>query len=276
MLQQPKTPLNRSVTLFLCVSLGELRKDSSGYSIKGKMSKGLIKPSNDTWRAYLQARAEIFYRYIVDTPSMLKKNERFEFSESYGELFARSSRTLEPVILEELDKLIPKNRQCRLLEVGCGSGIYIKQACDLNPQLTAVGLELQENVADFAEKNVKNWKLEDRVSIETADVRNYQSESVFDLVTFHNLIYYFPVSERIDLLQNLGRFLKPGGELVITSLCQGKDMSLHLMNLWTSMTEGCGALPSSEQILDQLDKAGYQKIKSETLIPSFVIFKASK
>ncbi len=36
-----------------------------------------------------------------------------------------------------------------LLEVGCGSGIYIKRACELNPLLTAVGLEVQQSVADF-------------------------------------------------------------------------------------------------------------------------------
>ncbi|MCP4722482.1 MAG: hypothetical protein GY860_23735 [Desulfobacteraceae bacterium] len=76
--------------LDLGVSLGELKKDQKGYSIKGKLSKELKKQSNDTWLAFLQARAEIFYSYIINTPSMLKSNERFEFSESYGELFARS------------------------------------------------------------------------------------------------------------------------------------------------------------------------------------------
>ncbi len=262
--------------LDLGVSLGELKKRSKGYCIKGKLSKELSKPSNDTWRAYLQARAEIFYGFIVNTPSMLKKNLRFEPNESYGELFARSSRTLEPVLLDIVDKLIPKNRSYRLLEAGCGSGIYIKRACELNSQLTAVGLEVQQSVADFARKNITTWNFEDRVSIENADIRKYQSPSDFDLVTFYNLIYYFPVDERIDLLKDLGKFLKPGGELIITSLCQGNDISLSLMNLWTSMTEGYGPLPYPEQIHDQLKKAGYQKIKSETLFPSFVLFRAIK
>ncbi|MCP4553670.1 MAG: methyltransferase domain-containing protein [Bacteroidetes bacterium] len=262
--------------LDLGVSLGELKKNKKGYSIKGKLSKELIKPSNDTWLAFLQARAQIFYKYIIKTPSMLKNNERFEFSDSYGELFARSSRTLEPVLLDELETLIPKTKACRLLEVGCGSGIYIKRACELNPKLIAVGLELQRSVADFARKNIKNWNLGDRASIEIADIRKYTGTSDYDLITFHNLIYYFPINERVDLLQDMGKYLKPGGELIISSLCQGKDWSLNLLNLWASMTDGCGSLPFEKQISDQLKNAGFHKIKSKILIPSFVLFRAIK
>ncbi|MCP4670042.1 MAG: hypothetical protein GY857_01940, partial [Desulfobacula sp.] len=47
--------------LDLGVSLGELKKTTNGYSIKGKLSKELIKPGNETWRAFLQVRSEVFY-----------------------------------------------------------------------------------------------------------------------------------------------------------------------------------------------------------------------
>jgi len=262
--------------LDLGVSLGEINKSTDGYSIKGKLSKELIKPENDTWRAFLQVRVEVFYDFIINTPSMLKKNMQFKYSEAHGELVARSSRTLEPVLLDFVDKIIPKNKPYRLLEVGCGSGIYIKRACELNPLLTAVGLELQQSVVDFAGVNIKTWNLEDRVSIENADIREYECKSDFDMVTFYNLIYYFPLDERIDLLKDLGKHLKPGGELILTSMCKGKDPSLNLMNLWTSMTDGYGPLPNPKQIHEQLKKAGYRKIKSEMLIPSFISFRVTK
>ncbi|MCI5210638.1 MAG: methyltransferase domain-containing protein [Candidatus Electrothrix sp. ATG2] len=262
--------------LDLGVSLGELKKSTNGYSIKGKLSKELIKPANDTWRAFLQVRAEVFYDFIINTPSMLRKNMQFEYSEAHGELVARSSRTLEPFLLEVVDKIIPKNKSYRLLEVGCGSGIYIKRACELNPLLTAVGLEVQQSVVDFARKNIKTWNFENRVSIENADIREYECKPDFDMVTFYNLIYYFPFDERIDLLRNLGKHLKPGGELILTSMCKGKDPSLNLMNLWTSMTDGYGPLPNPKQIHEQLKKAGYHKVKSEMLIPSFISFRVTK
>ena len=148
-----------------------------------------------------------FYDYIIKTPALLKKSEKFDFSQSYGELFARSSRTVEPILLDVVDKIIPTNDACRLLEVGCGSGVYIKRACERNFHLMVIGLELQEEVAAYARKNITHWKLEDRVTIEAVDIRKYQSEIKFDIITFFNLIYYFPAGERIDLLRRLRGFL---------------------------------------------------------------------
>ncbi len=273
-LQSDFNPEGLRAWLDLGVSLGELKKNSRGYSICGKLSKELSKPSNDTWRAFLQVRTEAFYNFIINTPSMIKKNRQFESSEAHGELVARSSRTLKPVLYDVVETLIPRKHAFRLLEVGCGSGIYIRRACERNPMLSAVGLEIQKNVADLARKNIESWNIDDRVSIENADIRNYDCDPTFDLVTFYNLIYYFPVEERSGLLKNLGNALKPGGKLVLTSMCQANDPSLSLMNLWTSMTDGYGALPSPGQIHSQLEAAGYCNIESKMLIPSFIFFKA--
>jgi hypothetical protein len=123
----------------------------------------LLKPANDTWKSYFQARVEIFYDYIIKTPAFLKQNKKFDFSHSYGELFARSSRTVEPILIDVVDKIIPPNGACRLLEVGCGSGIYIKRACDRNPDLEVTDLELQKTVADFARDNTTIWQIEDPI-----------------------------------------------------------------------------------------------------------------
>lgn len=262
--------------LDLGVSLGELAKSSAGYSIKSTFSKKLLKTSNDTWKAFFQARVEIFYNYIIKTPAFLKQNKQFEFSQSYGELFARSSRTVEPILIDVVDSIIPRNDSCHLLEVGCGSGVYIKRACDRNPYLTVIGLELQKEVADFARENTIKWQIEDRVTIEPVDIRKYKCDKRFDMVTFYNLIYYFPVNERIDLLRHLGGFLNPGGQLILTTLCPGNDPSIQLMNLWASMTDGCGPLPYPEQVCDQLKEAGFDKVQFERLIPGFYLFKTRK
>jgi SAM-dependent methyltransferase len=256
------------------VAVGELSKKSRSYSIRGALSKELIKTDNDTWKAFLQARVEIFYNYIIKTPSFIKDGQKFDFSQSYGELFARSSRTVEPILIDVVDKTIPSSKACRLLEVGCGSGVYIKRACDRNPDITVIGLELQKEVADFARKNIINWQLEDRVTIESIDIREYRSQARFDIITFFNLIYYFPVSERIDLLRHLGDLLKPGGQLIVTTLCPANEPSVQLMNLWASMTDGCGPLPHPDDVCDQLKNAGFDDVQFEKLIPSFFLFKA--
>jgi len=262
--------------LDLGVAIGELNKKNNGYSIKSAFSKELLKPANDTWKAFFRARVEIFYDYIIKTPAYLKESKKFDFSHSYGELFARSSRTVEPILIDVVDKIIPPNGDCRLLEVGCGSGIYIKSACDRNPNLTVTGLELQKTVAHFARENTTIWQIEDRVTIEHIDIRQYQNEKKFNIITFFNLIYYFPENERTDLLRNLGNLLNTGGQLILTTLCPANDLSIQLMNLWSSMTDGCGPLPNPDSVCDQLKDAGFDEIKFEKLIPAFYLFKARK
>lgn len=262
--------------LDLGVAIGELNKKNGGYSIKSAFSKKILKPANDTWKAFFQARVEIFYDYITKAPALLKQNKKFDFTHSYGELFARSSRTVEPILIDVVDKIIPSNGACRLLETGCGSGIYIKRACDRNPNLTVTGLELQKPVADFARENITIWQIDNRVTIEHIDVRQFQSDKPFDIVTFFNLIYYFPENERTNLLRNLGSLLSPGGKLILTTLCPANDPSIQLMNLWSSMTDGFGPLPDPDNVCDQLNDAGFDEIQFEKLIPAFYLFKALK
>ena len=125
--------------LDLGVCLGELRKDSRGYSIKGVLSRWLTDASNDSWQAYFQSRVKVFFNYVIRTLALLRQGRAFEFDQSYGELFARSSRTIEPILLDVVDRIIPRNQPFRLLEVGCGSGIYIKRACDRNSTVCRTG-----------------------------------------------------------------------------------------------------------------------------------------
>lgn len=262
--------------LDLGVALGELAKSGGNYRIKSSFAKALLRPGNDTWKAFLQARVEIFYSYIINTPAYLKENKKFDFSRSYGELFARSSRTVEPILTGVVDRIIPPNGSCRLLEAGCGSGVYIKRACDRNPDITVVGLDLQRDVIDFARANALKWKIADRATFEQVDIRDYKTQLRFNIITFFNLIYYFPLGERIDLLQHTGSLLTSGGTLVLTTLCQSNDPSIQLMNLWASMTEGCGVLPSPDQMVDQLRQAGFDAVNFEKLIPGFYLFSAQK
>ena len=262
--------------LDLGVAVGELDKKNDNYRIKSTLSNKLLMPANDTWKAFFQARVEIFYDYIIKTPALLKQNKKFDFSHSYGELFARSSRTVEPILIDVVDQIIPSNGGCRLLEVGCGSGIYIKRACDRNPNLTVTGLELQETVADFARENTAIWQIEDHATIKHIDVRQYQTDEHFDIITLFNLIYYFPENERTHLLRHLGSLLETRGKLILTTLCPANDLSIQLMNLWSSMTEGCGPLPEPESVRDQINDAGFDEVQYEKLIPAFYLFKARK
>jgi 4-hydroxy-2,2'-bipyrrole-5-carbaldehyde O-methyltransferase len=161
--------------LELGVSLGELKQAANEYQIKGKLSRALLNPVNDAYKALLEEVVSYHYVYVLDTPTMLRKHEWFPFDETPGELVARSSRVSEPFIFEAVDAVIPRQGDFQLLEIGCGSGIHIQRACTRNPVLRAVGLELQEKVAAVARRNIQAWGLENRATIQHTDVRNYST-----------------------------------------------------------------------------------------------------
>jgi SAM-dependent methyltransferase len=226
----------------------------------------------------LQEIVDYHYVYVVDTPTMLRKQEWFPFDEVPGELVARSSRVSEPFIFEAVDAAIPSQGEFQLLEVGCGSGVYIQRACTRNPQLRAVGLELQEKVAVMARRNIQAWGLQDRTTIEHCDVRKYASSQKFDLVTLHQNIYYFPVQEREDLCQHLKAYLKPGGQVLFTSACQGGGPGIQGLNIQVSTTEGLSPLPDPDQLCQQLKAAGFSEVRTKRLLPfeSLWAFRATK
>lgn len=246
--------------------LGLLGRSGQGYALKG-LAKKLARPENDATLALAQEVASLHHRLIVDTPARLGTGELWTLDNQDGDLTTRSSRALEAFQLEAVDRFLPRTGHCRLLEIGCGSGIYIRHAALRNPSLTAVGLELQQDAADVARANIQSWALHGQVSIETGDIRARPVSPDFDVATLYNNIYYFQVDERVALLSRIKGMLKPGGSLLLTTCCQGGNLGMEALNLWGASNTQGGRLPSVDEMVDQMKQAGYVAVDTIKLIP---------
>ncbi len=258
--------------LELGVALGELRSDKNGYSLRGKLSRKLTQPANDAAAALVEEAATLQNFIITQTPGRLKRSEKFNMSDQNAATVARSSRLIEPFVSDAVTEVIPKSGEARLLEIGCGDGSYICHAAGLNPELTAVGLELQEDAAELARQNIQNRQLSDRVSIETIDIMNYSSEPVFDVATLHSIIYYFPVDQRVTLLKHVCSMLKPGARILLTTMCREGRSAPRVLNLWSTMTEGCGPLPEPPEMLEQFREASVTDVNYKRLVPGEALY----
>ena len=256
------------------VVLGELSVGVDGYELRGRLARQMADPRNDPYAALLEEAVTLDHELLMRTPTLLAQRRKFSFAEQqqYGKLIARSSRTLEPFVFDALAEVIPANGELRMLEVGCGAGSYIRYCAARNGRLTAVGLELQPEVAALAQENIRAWRLEERVSIEVGDVRNISAQARFDLVTLHNNIYYFPMESRTALLAHLGTFLRPNGRLLITSACEDRNPATEILNLWAEMTEGCGRLPTAQEMVSQIKEAGFVAVRPRRLIPGYAYY----
>ncbi|MCE5210456.1 MAG: methyltransferase domain-containing protein [Deltaproteobacteria bacterium] len=256
--------------LGLGVRLGMLKKSNKKYCLRGFLAKRLARPENDAIRALVREVASLHHFYIMQTPAKLARNDLWTASDQYNEhadFVARSSRNLEPFLFEFIDRFFPGSGSGRLLEVGCGHAGYIMYALGRNRDLSAIGLELDPQVAESARNAVRVRGLEDRVTILAQDVREFHAHEQFDILTLYNNIYYFPVEERVKLLKYLKHLLKPNGRIVITTGCVNGSIEFELVNLIHASTRGWGRLPDREEMLHQMFEAGFERNSAIDLLP---------
>ena len=255
------------------VRLKVLKKSQDRYSLTGISAK-LVHPENDALLAIIQEITTLHHKLILDTPKRLQTGNLWTLQDQEGDLIARSSRIVEPLQHEVITSFFPSDRDIRLLEIGCGSGIYIKYAAEHNAHLTAIGVEMQDKVVAMARENIARWGLQERVRIVQGDIQALSFDQSFDVITLYNNIYYFPVAQRVHLLRKLLHLLDSGGVFILTTACQGGQSVSELLNLWAASTEGCGRLPTVDEMVEQMRAAGFAKIQKKKLLPgdSFYVF----
>ncbi|MFE6775198.1 SAM-dependent methyltransferase [Streptomyces sp. NPDC057702] len=249
------------------VRLGELGQRGGRYRLRGRLARALAKAEADAYVALLEQLMRFHAPLLLDAPAMLREGRRVAITDQDGALIARSSRVLEPAVQAVVEQHVDRAAPVRLLEVGCGSGTYVRHAASLNPRLTAVAIDLQDEVVAQARGNLDKWGLADRVEVVRSDVRTYATEQKFDLVTLHNNIYYFPEGERTKVLERARSFLMPGGRLLLTTSCQGGGPGIEMLNLWCAYADFTGTLPRPTELLDQMRDAGFTRVRSRRLVP---------
>lgn len=253
--------------LDLGVRLGDLGWDDGCYRLRGGTARALARTRNDAVVAALEEVVRFHLPVLLDAPDMLREGRRLSLGDQDGGVIARSSRIVQPFVEEAIARTLDRHAAVRLLEVGCGSGVYVRYAASLNPRLTALAIDLQDEVAGEAAKNMAEWGLADRVETRRADLFTLDVEPQFDLVTLHNNIYYFPEAERVRALARARSLLAPGGRLLLTTSCQGGSAGVQALNLWFEYADFGGPLPREHELRAQLEEAGFAGVEVRRLIP---------
>lgn len=97
----------------------------------------------------------------------------------------------------------------RLLELGCGVAGRLLTTLRAMPKLTAVGIELTEDLVAEARRRAEQLGLTDRVQLIRMDAADYRSDEPFDFGFWSQ--FFFPASARAGALETLLACLRPGG-----------------------------------------------------------------
>jgi SAM-dependent methyltransferase len=257
--------------LDLGLALGELARRGEKYAIRGERARALAHKANDPLAAFVEECVTYHasaYRHLAERLSGAPLGR---YLEETGTLIARSSRVLEPMLAGFVQRVANTNGPAHILEVGCGSGVYLRHAARANPQATGIGVEIEPEVARQAETNLLRWGISERFKIVEGDIRSAspQMRGPFHLVTLYNNIYYFEPEERPALFHTLRSSLVPvTGRLAIVTPVRGSGGALTAdFDLILRSTEGCTPLPSVEELTGQLREGGFDKVEWVRLVP---------
>jgi ubiquinone/menaquinone biosynthesis C-methylase UbiE len=109
----------------------------------------------------------------------------------------------------------------RLLDIGCGTGAFLREVKRNYPLLAVTGLDLSAPYLGVARRRLKPWS---RVAlIEAAAEATPFAAAEFDIVSCIYLFHELPPRVRRAVVAEIRRVLKPGGTLILADSLQTGD-----------------------------------------------------
>jgi 2-polyprenyl-3-methyl-5-hydroxy-6-metoxy-1,4-benzoquinol methylase len=267
-----KRPEILDALLDVGLSIKELAYKNGLYSIAGKRSKAIAGKEGDMLAAMIQANITYYSSVYRSAADRMRGAPLGNDLEKIGGLVARFSKIGEPFIKSFIKDIVIGKDSIRILDVGCGSGIFLQSFFNANQTASGIGIDMDEMVVKQAQKNIEKWGLNDRFRIIVGDilVPPNSLEGSFDLITLFNILYYFPSEERLELLRRLRSMLAPHGTIAIAMNLQsrGSDLAAANLNMVNVSLKGLTPLPNLDEITMQLKDSGFNNIRAHILIPA--------
>jgi SAM-dependent methyltransferase len=252
-------------------ALKELTICGDRYSLRGRRARILAKMEGDPMAALVQAGVTYYhsaYRYLGERMRGAPLGNDLE---EIGEIVARFSKIGEPILKRLIRENVNGNRPLRILDVGCGSGLFLRSAYEVNPHICGTGLDVDERVVHQARENLASWGLSNRFKVVAGNIRFCPGElrHLYDVIFFFNLIYYFREDEREDLLRSLRSLLSDSGRVLFVNSfhSRGKDTRAANLNIVNCSLKGLTRLPDLETFRRQLEVSGFSRIRISRLMP---------
>lgn len=263
--------------LDLGVSLKELSCKNGRYRLRGAMSRALLTntPITELIRETVQYHADVARR--LDT--YLLQNKKGDYLKDFGGVIAESSRLTEPLIKAFIYRSVKKSVPLTILECGCGSGEYLKYYVDINRKNSGIAIDIDASAVSVAREKIKNNNIEDNFKVMQDNMLEpvTLSHRTFDLITTYSNIYYFNDDDRIRLFESIRKRLNNNGRFMLATALKSRGLASSYYDLIFSATQGLYPLPSLDDLVRDLNKAGFSRVKSVNILgKSFIGIEAFK
>ncbi len=254
-----------SSLLDLGCSLGEISCKNGNYRLKGAMAKALAGnvPLAELVRETVRYHADVARRL----DAYLLQDKKGDYLKDFGGIIAESSRLTEPLIKAFIYHTVKKSAPLKILEFGCGAGEYLRYYVDINRKNGGMAIDIDASAVAVARRKIKENNIAENFTVKQDNILKAKTirDTSFDLVTSYSNIYYFSGEERIKLFTSIHRLLKNNGRFMLATAVKSKALSSAYYDLIFSATQGLYPLPDMNDMLHDLEKCGFARVKTVNL-----------
>jgi len=124
---------------------------------------------------------------------------------------------------EKIEKYVPKKG--KILDVGCGHGLFAKLIANKSSQREVLGIDLSKEKIRLARYGslAKNLKFK---------VKKLESlKEKFDAITIIDVLYLFPLQEKIKFFQKCKKILIKNGLIILVENGDGGDLIYRILKI---------------------------------------------
>jgi cyclopropane-fatty-acyl-phospholipid synthase len=218
-------------------------------------------------------RANVAHHYDVgDAFYRLWLDEQLVYSCAY---FRRDDDPLELAQGQKLDHVCRKLRLAageRFLDIGCGWGALILWAAE-RYGVTATGITLSQNQADYVSAEIRRRGLEGRVRVELRDYVDLPDEPSFEKIASIGMFEHVGVARFPRYFGKIRRLLVPGGLVLNHGITHGAEGIGGLGSGISEFVEEYvfpgGELAHVARVISAMSAEGLEAVDAESLRPHY-------